>query len=109
MTLSILSINIAPYLGSVGQNGAALDLSHVATFVAAFFGGPIMGAMVGLLGGIYAGFYFGYVVGTLGLLSLPWKGPNWSGGGLSLQEDRLGHRSQKVMACFTSNSFVIHT
>ena len=70
MTLSILSINIAPYLGSVGQNGAALDLSHVATFVAAFFGGPIMGAMVGLLGGIYAGFYFGYVGGTLGLLSL---------------------------------------
>lgn len=70
MTLSILSINIAPYLGSVGQNGAALDLSHVATFVTAFFGGPIAGAMVGLFGGIYAGFYFGYVGGTLGLLSL---------------------------------------
>jgi LytS/YehU family sensor histidine kinase len=68
--LSALSLNVAPWLSSVGQGGAALDLSHVATFIAAIFGGPIVGAAVGFLSGIYAGYYFGYVLGTLGLLSV---------------------------------------
>jgi LytS/YehU family sensor histidine kinase len=53
-----------------GQSGAALDLSHIATFIAAIFGGPFVGATVGFLSGIYAGYYFGYVIGTLGVLSL---------------------------------------
>lgn len=71
LVLSAISANLAPLLNSAGgQGGAALDLSHVATFVAAIFGGPYVGAMVGFLGGIYAGYHFGYVVGTLGLLSL---------------------------------------
>ena len=70
LTLSALSLNIAPILSSVGQGGAALDLSHIATFVAAIFGGPYVGALVGFIGGIYAGYYFGYVLGSLGLLSL---------------------------------------
>jgi LytS/YehU family sensor histidine kinase len=70
LLLSSISLNIAPILNSVGQGGAALDLSHIATFIAAIFGGPFVGAMVGLLGGIYAGYYFGYVMGSLGLLSL---------------------------------------
>lgn len=69
-TLSLISLNVAPLLSSVGQGGAALDLSHIATFVAAFFGGPYIGALVGFLSGIYAGYYFGYVMGTLGLLSV---------------------------------------
>jgi LytS/YehU family sensor histidine kinase len=68
-TLSLISLNVAPLL-PVGQGGAALDLSHIATFVAAFFGGPYIGALVGFLSGIYAGYYFGYVLGTLGLLSV---------------------------------------
>jgi len=69
--LSLISLNIAPLLTAVGaQGGAALDLSHIATFVAAFFGGPYIGALVGFLSGIYAGYYFGYVLGTLGLLSV---------------------------------------
>jgi len=69
--LSGISLHAAPILGAVsGQAGAALDLSHVATFVAAISGGPYVGAMVGLLSGIYAGYYFGYVIGSLGLLSL---------------------------------------
>ncbi|MEM3731106.1 MAG: hypothetical protein QW667_06660 [Candidatus Bathyarchaeia archaeon] len=53
-----------------GQAGAALDLSHIATFIAAVFGGPYVGAAVGFLSGIYAGYYFGYVIGNLGVLSL---------------------------------------
>lgn len=68
--LSLISLNVAPLLSAVGQGGAALDLSHIATFVAAFFGGPYIGALVGFLSGIYAGYYFGYVLGTLGLLSV---------------------------------------
>ena len=70
LALSALSLNIAPILSSVGQGGAALDLSHIATFIAAIFGGPYVGALVGFIGGIYAGYYFGYVLGSLGLLSL---------------------------------------
>jgi len=69
--LSGISLHVAPILGTVsGQGGAALDLSHVATFVAAISGGPYVGAMVGFLSGLYAGYYFGYVFGSLGLLSL---------------------------------------
>jgi len=70
ITLSLVSLNVAPLLSSVGQGGAALDLSHIATFVAAFFGGPFIGALVGFLSGIYSGYYFGYVLGNLGLLSV---------------------------------------
>jgi LytS/YehU family sensor histidine kinase len=70
LLLSAISLNVAPFLSTVGQGGAALDLSHIATFIAAIFGGPYVGALVGFLSGIYAGYYFGYVLGSLGLLSL---------------------------------------
>jgi LytS/YehU family sensor histidine kinase len=68
--LSYISLNMTPVLSTVGQGGAALDLSHIATFIAAMFGGPYVGAIVGFTSGIYAGYYFGYILGTLGLLSL---------------------------------------
>jgi LytS/YehU family sensor histidine kinase len=68
--LSAISLNVAPWLTPIGQSGAALDLSHIATFIAAIFGGPFVGAAVGFLSGIYAGYYFGYVLGTLGMLSV---------------------------------------
>lgn len=70
LLLSTLSLNIAPIFSAVGQGGAALDLSHIATFIAAIFGGPFLGATVGFISGIYAGYHFGYVIGSLGLLSL---------------------------------------
>jgi LytS/YehU family sensor histidine kinase len=70
LLLSAISINIAPIFSAVGQGGAALDFSHIATFIAAIYGGPFLGAIVGFLGGIYAGYYFGFVMGSLGLLSL---------------------------------------
>jgi uncharacterized membrane protein len=63
IVLSAISLNIAPILSTVGQGGAALDLSHVETFIAAIFGGPIVGAIVGLFGGLYSGYYFGFVFG----------------------------------------------
>lgn len=70
IVLSGLSLSLGPFLTAAGMGAAALDLSHIATFIAAIFGGPYVGALVGFLGGIYAGYYFGYVVGTLGILSL---------------------------------------
>jgi len=69
--LSGISLSIAPILRAVsGEGGAALDLSHIATFIAAIFGGPYVGGITGFLSGIYSGYYFGYVMGSLGLLSL---------------------------------------
>lgn len=70
--LAGISINVAPILAaaSPGGGGAALDLSHIATFIAAIFGGPVTGATVGFLGGIYSGYSFGFTVGSLGFLSL---------------------------------------
>ncbi|UCD96438.1 MAG: ECF transporter S component [Candidatus Bathyarchaeota archaeon] len=65
--LAVLSINVAPI-----ANGVAMDLSHIATFIAAVFGGPWIGAIVGFSGAIYPGYYFGFLnpTGTLGFLSL---------------------------------------
>jgi LytS/YehU family sensor histidine kinase len=68
--LSGLSLSLGPFLTAASMGAAALDLSHIATFIAAIFGGPYVGALVGFLGGVYAGYYFGYVAGGLGLLSL---------------------------------------
>ncbi len=71
IALSLFSLNVGLISVAVaGQGGAALDLSHIATFVAAIFGGPYIGGTVGFLSGIYAGYYFGYIIGGLGLLSL---------------------------------------
>jgi len=55
-------------LFTVGQ--VALDLSHVATFISAIYGGPWLGCVVGVLVGVGTGIYFGYVGGSLGLLGL---------------------------------------
>jgi LytS/YehU family sensor histidine kinase len=71
IALSLFSLNVGLISVAVaGQGAAALDLSHIATFVAAIFGGPYIGGAVGFLSGVYAGYYFGYVAGGLGLLSL---------------------------------------
>ena len=52
----------------------ALDLSHIGTFIAAMFGGPLVGLATGFLVGIGPGIYFGYLganQGLLGLIGLP--------------------------------------
>jgi len=58
-------------LTRVGQVG--FDLSHIATFIAAIFGGPLVGCLVGFAGGFVAGFYFGPLgwLSWLGLIGLP--------------------------------------
>jgi LytS/YehU family sensor histidine kinase len=66
--LSFLSIRITPLvpnipLGPVSVS-LALDLSHLTTFIAAFFGGPIIGAFTGLLGGLVGAFEFGFSQGN---------------------------------------------
>jgi hypothetical protein len=68
--LSGISISVAPFLTAAGMGTAALDLSHIATFISAIFGGAYVGAAVGFFGGVYAGYYFGYIGGSFGLLSL---------------------------------------
>jgi len=71
IALSIITLNVGLFSVVVPMQGAAaLDLSHIATFIAAIFGGPLVGGLVGFIGGLYAGYYFGYIVGSLGLLSL---------------------------------------
>jgi LytS/YehU family sensor histidine kinase len=68
--LSGISISVAPFLSAAGMGTAALDLSHIATFISAILGGAYVGASVGCLGSIYAAYYFGYIGGNFGLLSL---------------------------------------
>jgi len=58
-------------LSRVGQVG--FDLSHVTTFVVAFYGGPYLGFITGFVGGIAAGIQFGPMgwLSWLGLIGLP--------------------------------------
>ncbi|MDH5449442.1 MAG: hypothetical protein OEX77_00895 [Candidatus Bathyarchaeota archaeon] len=63
---------ISFYLGPITQ-GVALDLSLIATFIAALYGGPILGSVTGLLVGIFPGIFFGPLGNGswLGLIGLP--------------------------------------
>jgi hypothetical protein len=65
--LAALSISLT----RVGQIG--LDLSNIAVFIGAIYGGPYLGFLVGFLGGIGAGINFGLLggLGWLGLIGLP--------------------------------------
>jgi len=65
--LSLIPIGLT----RVGQVG--FDLSHIATFIVAIYGGPFLGFFVGLTGGIAAGIYFGPMgwLSWLGLIGLP--------------------------------------
>jgi uncharacterized membrane protein len=66
--LSFISIQLAPIAPSVPLGpvsvSLAFDLSHIATFVAALFGGPAVGALTGLVGGLVAAFQFGFSQGN---------------------------------------------
>lgn len=65
---NVLSV-ISTYIGQLAP-GVNLDLSHITTFIAAIYGGPIYGLIVGFFGGVWSGFYFGFVGGSLVWLSL---------------------------------------
>lgn len=66
--LSFISIQLSNMptipIGPV-QVSLALDLSHVATFIAALVGGPFVGGLTGLIGGMVAAFQFGFSQGNL--------------------------------------------
>jgi hypothetical protein len=67
--LSAISIQLAPIMPSVPLGpvsfSLALDLSHLTTFIAAFYGGPIVGGMTALIGGLVAAFKFGFMEGNM--------------------------------------------
>lgn len=66
--LFLISFHVGPV-----APGVAFDFSLIATFIAAFYGGPIVGLITGLFVGLFPGIYFG-PLGTgawLGLIGLP--------------------------------------
>ena len=67
--LSYISIQLAPLLPSIPLGpvsfSLALDLSHLATFIAALLGGPVVGGLTGLVGGSVAAFEFGFSKGNI--------------------------------------------
>ena len=67
--LSFISITMSPIIPSIPLGpisiSLALDLSHVTTFIAALFGGPLLGGSTGLIGGLVAAYQFGFSQGNL--------------------------------------------
>ena len=66
--LSFITTQLAPIapnipLGPVSVS-LALDISHLATFIAALFGGPVIGGITGAVGGVVAAFEFGFSKGN---------------------------------------------
>ena len=66
--LSFISIRLAPLVPSIPLGptsfSLALDLSHLSTFIAAFFGGPVVGGLTALIGSLVAAFEFGFSQGN---------------------------------------------
>jgi len=66
--LSLLSITVMPLVPSIPLGpisiSIALDMSHLATFIAALFGGPVVGGLTGMIGGLIAAFQFGFSKGN---------------------------------------------
>jgi len=67
--LSFLSIQLTPLVPSIPLGpvtvSLALDLSHLSTFIAALFGGPVVGGLTGFLSGLVAAFEFGFSKGNV--------------------------------------------
>jgi hypothetical protein len=67
--LSALSITVSPIIPSIPLGpinvSLALDLSHITTFIASLFGGPIIGGLTGMIGGMVAAYTFGFSSGNL--------------------------------------------
>ena len=66
--LSFITTQLAPIapnipLGPVSVS-LALDISHLTTFIAALFGGPVIGGVTGAVGGVVAAFEFGFSKGN---------------------------------------------
>ena len=66
--LSFLTTQLAPMapnipIGPISVS-LALDISHLTTFIAAIFGGPVIGGITGAVGGLVAAFEFGFSKGN---------------------------------------------
>lgn len=66
--ISFVSIAVSPMVSSVPLGpisfSLALDLSHITTFIAALFGGPVTGGLTGMIGGLIAAYQFGFSQGN---------------------------------------------
>ena len=67
--LSFITMQLTPIapnipLGPVTVS-IALDISHLTTFIAAIYGGPVIGAITGAIGGLVAAFQFGFSQGNI--------------------------------------------
>jgi hypothetical protein len=67
--LSFLTTQLVPLapnipIGPISVS-LALDISHLSTFIAAIFGGPVVGGITGAIGGLVAAFEFGFSKGNI--------------------------------------------
>ncbi len=66
--LSFITTQLAPIMPNIPlgpvQVSLALDISHLTTFIAALFGGPVIGGITGAIGGMVAAFEFGFSKGN---------------------------------------------
>ena len=67
--LSFLTTQLVPLapnipIGPISVS-LAFDISHLSTFIAAIFGGPIVGGVTGAIGGLVAAFEFGFSKGNI--------------------------------------------
>ncbi|MCW4021162.1 MAG: hypothetical protein NWF14_08050 [Candidatus Bathyarchaeota archaeon] len=56
--LGNLLFALSNYLGPIVP-GVSIDLSHIPTFIAALYGGPLTGSLTGLIVGIFPGIMYG--------------------------------------------------
>ena len=67
--LSFITMQLSPIVPNIPLGpinvSLALDISHLTTFIAAIYGGPIIGALTGAVGGMVAAFEFGFSQGNI--------------------------------------------
>ena len=109
--LSYLSIRLTPLMPSIPLGpvnvSMALDLSHVATFIAALFGGPTIGGITAMIAGLVAAFEFGFSQGNLltGFLLPIGKALTGVAAGLLLTKLNVD-RDRKMMLVITVLSYI---
>lgn len=57
-TLGNILFIISNYLGQIAP-GVSIDLSHIPTFIASLYGGPLLGFLTGMLVGVLPGIQYG--------------------------------------------------
>jgi uncharacterized membrane protein len=71
--LGNILFGLSNYLGPIVP-GVSIDLSHIPTFIAAIYGGPIVGLITGLIVGLFPGIQYGPMSPSgswLALIALP--------------------------------------